>query len=202
MERYNEEELLYLSRQGCPIANKYFYKLYYNYIEIMVKRMQGTIPNYIDTYDIVQETMISCVLAIDNYRPDRYCMLRTYLCTIIKNKIITIFKKMNLENMRLYNSAIFFDAKVDLHENYYYDEIVADNRIQYQPHKRLEREEMMDAYRKEVGVNCSTLERLIFDYQLQGYAHKDIASVLQIDIRAIYNAVYRLQKKMGNLKSI
>lgn len=202
MERYNEEELLYLSRQGCPIANKYLHQLYYQYIEIMVKRMQGTIPSYIDCNDIVQEAMISCLLAIESYRPDRYCMLRTYLCTIIKNKIITIFKKLALENQRLYNSAIFFDAKVDSYENYYYDEVVADNQIQYQPHKKLVREDLIEAYRKEVGMNCSTLESLIWDYQLEGYTHNDIAAVLKVDVRSIYNAVYRLQKKMSNLKSI
>ena len=45
-----------------------------------------------------------------------------------------------------------------------------------------------------------TLERKIFDCFMKGYKSKEIAELLNIDIRCVYNAKYRLQKKMDKSK--
>ena len=46
----------------------------------------------------------------------------------------------------------------------------------------------------------TSLERKIFDCFMKGYKSKEIAELLNIDIRCVYNAKYRLQKKMDKSK--
>lgn len=196
MERYNEDELLYLSRQGCNIARECLYEQYYQYAYMIIKDIQLRNISYIDKNDIIQDVVLSCYYALESYRPDRYCMLRTYLYKIIRNKVATILKKVHLEKVRVYNRAIFFDASLDSKMEGQYGDIIADVKITYQPHKKLEAIEAIEDYKEEVKRTGSELEIGVMEYQVLGYDHAGIAKVLGVDVRSVYNASYRLQKKL------
>ena len=49
---------------------------------------------------------------------------------------------------------------------------------------------------------CSELEQKIVKYHQAGYKNQDIARILNIDIRSVYNANYRIQKKIAKFKCI
>ena len=55
-------------------------------------------------------------------------------------------------------------------------------------------------YLNKIEKASSSLERKIFDCFMKGYKSKEIAELLNIDIRCVYNAKYRLQKKMDKSK--
>lgn len=202
MERYNEDELLYLSRQGCNIAKEYLYRQYYQYAYLIVKEVQVRNIGYLEKNDIIQDIMISCYYALETYRPDRYCMLRTYLYTIIRNKVATALKKIHLEKTRVYNHAVYFDAPLDVKMGGQYGDIIADAGIAYQPHKKLEVSQLIEEYKEEVQAAGSQLEISVMEYLMLGYDHMNIALALGVDIRSVYNATYRLQKKLVKSKYI
>lgn len=197
MERYNEDELLYLSRQGCAIAKECLYEQYYQYAQMMIKEIQVRNLGYMDKNDLIQDVMLSCYYALETYRPDRYCMLRTYLYTIIRNRVATTLKKVHLEKTRVYNHAISFDAPLDVKMSGQYGDIIADASIAYQPHRKLEVTELIEEYKEEVRFTGSALEISVMEYQLLGYDHIGIAEVLGVEVRSVYNASYRIQKKRG-----
>lgn len=201
MERYNEEELLYLMRQGCPIARETLCKQYYAYITMMVRNMNITAMP-VEESDLVQEALLACFQGIDGYRPDKECLLKTFVVRIVKNKIMTVLKRFNLNKERIYNNAMSLDAPLKQEEHFRYEDIIGDSKIHYQPNRKLLVKEEVIKYQNLLEEHCSSFEQQVIYYRMEGYSHKEIAKVLDVDIKMIYNALYRLQKKMKQLKSI
>lgn len=201
MERYNEEELLYLSRQGCSYAREVLYELCLQYVSIIICKM-----NYnfypLDKEDVAQEAFFSCLKALDKYRNDMECLLKTYLARVIKNKILSMLKKDYREKDRIYKYATYLDANISHTSQLRYDEVVADRSIEYCPQKQLLIKEEQENYQNALQICGSKFEKAVMEYRLQGYSEKDIAIILSVNVKKIYNAMYRLQKKLVKMKSI
>lgn len=200
MQRYNDEELLYLSRQGCIIAYQYLYQQCLQYTKMMIKKTLVFNNGYLDSEDFIQLAMIGCFKAFDNYRPDKDCLLRTFMMMVIRNNIINTLKK-NQNDKKKYGNTLSLDEQV-YDGNYRYDELVGDSKIAYQPKEKLLVKEKMEYYQANVLSSCSSLEKEVMVHKMNGYSNQDIAYVLNIEIKAVYNAIYRLQKKTSYLKSI
>lgn len=198
--RYNDEELLYLSRQGCMYAHQELIEQYYQLIHVIYHKMRVQQTKYIDTNDIIQLTIIHCIQAFESYRPDRKAKLRTFMSLVIKNSILSAMKKSTNEHYRYYSLSL--DGVIPDATDVTYEERVADKRTDYQPREVLYVKETEELYQGYVAEHCSTLEREVMEHRIIGYSNQDIARRLQVDIKSIYNAIYRLQKKLENVEYI
>ena len=80
MNGYEIEELYYLYRQGCPIAQALLIEYCYWQIKMMMPAYCYTMTSYQSDYkDYLQVVIIRCLLALDNYRPDRGMQVRSCL---------------------------------------------------------------------------------------------------------------------------
>lgn len=201
MERYNEEELLYLTRQGCPYAREALYNVCLQYIQMILCKTNYTFYP-LDKDDVIQEVFLKCLKALEIYRIDKECLLKTYLAKVIKNKILSLLKTNYREKEQVYKNATCLDANINNTNQLRYDEVVADKSITYNPQKQLFIKEEQKNYQVALHVCGSTFEASVMNYRLQGYSEKDIAIILSVDVKKIYNAMYRLQKKMDKMKSI
>ena len=80
------------------------------------------------------------------------------------------------------------------------ENIIADQKSYNRPEYQLRLNENKSYYLNKIEKASSSLERKIFDCFMKGYKSKEIAELLNIDIRCVYNAKYRLQKKMDKSK--
>ncbi|MFV0394754.1 MAG: sigma factor [Coprobacillaceae bacterium] len=197
MSRYNDDELLYLSRQGCVIAYQLLIEEYYIFIKLLVHKMKLQQIKYVDGSDISQMAMISCIQAFDSYRPDRNSKLRTFMSRVIQNNVLSSIKKITNEHTKYF--AFSLDGAPST-TTMSYEEIIADKKLDYQPKEMLYVKEAKTLYQGYVENNCSPLEKGVLGYRLEGYSNQDIATKMSVDIKSIYNAVYRLQKKLAYLK--
>lgn len=92
------------------------------------------------------------------------------------------------------NSYCSEDGKVS------YFDIVKDNNLEYQPDIRTVQCEQKETIEKYILENCSCLERSVIKGHELGLKDVEIAKALQLDVKKIYNANYRIQKKMSRLK--
>lgn len=194
MFRYNDEELLYLSRQGCNIAYNQLVDEYYQFIRMLYYKMR---INTADEADVLQSTMINCIQAFDSYRPDRNCKLRTFMSWVIRNSILTAVKKSNIE-LKYYGYSL--SESPQNVETMTYESLLQDTKDSFQPRAQLMVKEATSVYQAYVDENCSDLEQGVMEYRLQGYSNQEIAKELDSDIKTVYNAVYRLQKKLEKVK--
>lgn len=198
MDRYNDEELLYLSRQGCFIAYQQLIEEYYQLTQIIYHKMKLQQAYYIDEMDILQLSILNCIKAFDSYRMDRNAKLKTFMSYVIKHSILSAMKKGTVDYSRYYSFSL--DGSPSENSSVSYEEMIADRKEDYQPRQILYVKEAEAKYQGYVEENCSTLEKEVMEYRIEGYSNQDIAKELQVDVKSIYNAVYRLQKKLHDMK--
>lgn len=196
----HEEELLYLTRQGCPYAQSALI----DWIQIYVKKViTASAYNKVyetDFFDVSQNAILACISAIDRYRTDQNCLFRTYISTIIRNQTYTALKKVYQQKERYYDHCVYLDAPSIY--GFSNEELIEDDRLTYNPKKQLVVKEASSKYNIIIDTKCSPLEKEVIFYRMEGYRQQEIANMLNVDIKVIYNAIYRLQKKLNQVNCI
>lgn len=200
MERYSDEELLYLIRCGQDEAKEYLIDKYkrriYNWIRHFDYSYLG-----IEHDDLLQIGLIRFWEGLDLYRSDQNATLYTFSKMIVMQKIKTILRqsvdKYTIKDMQVIslNEMISDDGLV-------YEEVIEDEKIIYQPSKILAVKETTNEYFSEIEKSMTFVERAVTQYIYEGYNEKEISEILNIPIKSVYNAVYRSHKKSSLTKEI
>lgn len=200
MERYSDEELLYLIRCGQDEAKEYLIDKYkrriYNWIRHFDYSYLG-----IEHDDLLQIGLIRFWEGLDLYRSDQNATLYTFSKMIVMQKIKTILRqsvdKYTIKDMQVIslNEMISDDGLV-------YEEVIEDEKIIYQPSKILAVKETTNEYLSEIEKSMTFVERAVTQYIYEGYNEKEISEILNIPIKSVYNAVYRSHKKSSLTKEI
>lgn len=200
MERYSDEELLYLIRCGQDEAKEYLIDKYkrriYNWIRHFDYSYLG-----IEHDDLLQIGLIRFWEGLDLYRSDQNATLYTFSKMIVMQKIKTILRqsvdKYTIKDMQVIslNEMISDDGLI-------YEEVIEDEKIIYQPSKILAVKETTNEYFSEIEKSMTFVERAVTQYIYEGYNEKEISEILNIPIKSVYNAVYRSHKKSSLTKEI
>ena len=201
MDGYDVEELYYLYLQDCPEAKRYLMKFCYKQIEIILPKYYiSTI--YKDEYeDYIQLIMVRVFKSLNNYRPDKGMKMRSFISMLIENAIKSIVLKNSGKVIRekrvVYSLDDYYKAKKKIR----YVTNLSDERTPNPNRYCIEQEQQQEIDKYLLQV-CSELEQKIVKYHQAGYKNQDIARILNIDIRSVYNANYRIQKKIAKFKCI
>lgn len=188
--RYNNNELLYLSRQGCPVAKEYLTKQYYQYVKMVVKSKRPALVNCINDQDLIQNTIMACIKALDCYREDKDCTLDTYIGIVVKSQIWITIRKFKAEKEYVVSGYCKGDTDfVDESDTLF----LADKKVEYQPNKRLVVKESME----ELTKNCNENERRILQYRMAGYKASEIALLVGVSVKTVYNTMYQIRQRFG-----
>lgn len=194
---YHEQELIYLYHLGSQIAYELLFKKY----KIIVEKY--LVFNYIDTAEISKEDYVQVALlaffkTIDNYRLDMNAKMSTYFSYAIIDAIRSAIRYVNTQKHIPYSKLVPLNGE---ERNYVkYKDILNDGIATYKPDIQLELKESMTYYQNIVDRNASMFEKKVFYYLLYGYEFNEIAELLDVDIKKVYNAKYRLQKKLVKMK--
>ena len=202
MDGYNVEELYYLYRQNNPIAKALLIKYCYWKAELMLPMYyfySGIFYN--EREDCIQEIVILVFRNLDVYRPDKGGLLKSYMSLIMHRAISTIIVNEKKKGLRKIKNTYFsLDGYCGDNNNIANIEVVRDSKCQYQPDVCIESKEQKELLEEFMIENFSVLEQFIAKERTLGYKNIEIAKMLKIDIKKIYNANYRIRKKMSKLK--
>ena len=200
MERYSDEELLYLIRCGQEEAKEYLIDKYKRRIYNWVKHM-----NYshlgIEHDDLLQIGIIRFWDGLDLYRSDQSTTLYTFSKLIVMQKIKTVIRQ-SINKYTLPDIQFFSLDEMIGDDGLNYEQVIEDERITYQPSKILTIKEETNAYFLEIEKSMTFVERTVTQYIHEGYTEKEISEILNIPIKSVYNAVYRSHKKSSLTKEI
>ncbi len=195
MEGYSEEELLYLMRCGNEDAKMCLYHKYVGKVRQWIKPL--CYYNYLglDLEDFVQVSMSNFFIALDSYRTDQNTSISHFVRIAITRRI------MNMTNagkdIRIYkeNKLISLDDFVGREDDTRYEEIIPSS-LEDMPSTSLIIRETEEEYMHVGKAAASKREWEIMQYIFDGYGEEEVAEIMDISIKSVYNAVYRYRQKV------
>lgn len=193
----HEQELIYLYHLGSQIAYELLFEKYRSIVE------KYFMNNYIDTAetskdDYIQVALLSFFKTLDNYRFDMNTKMSTYFSYIVADAIRSSMRSIYTQKHIPYHKLISLND--NKHEYFVCDDALNDRMDAFKPDVQLVLKENREYYQGAVDRNGSPFERKVFYYLVYGYSYNEIAELLNVDIKKVYNAKYRLQKKMTKMK--
>ncbi len=139
----------------------------------------------IEREDFVQEGLIALLCAIRTYSSEKGCSFNTYVRVCALNRMKTAAERVQTGRYTAVSNAVGLEQAENL---------PSDRREN--PEELVIAQETLDWYANEVGGLLSERERGVFLLYLEGYEPAQIAYMLEVSAKAVYNALGRVRKKL------
>ena len=185
MNQYNDYELLYLIYECDEEALGILFKKYDPLIRKKLRDFRVDKYSYDDFY---QECLIAMLVAIRTYNPFYTKSFTRYLELLVTRKIM---------NVMYHNKKSFYEeVKAD-------DDFFMDNNTTFSYEDNII-SDINDGnlYLKDQHIplcSLSDIEKKILELKfVKGLSSEEIAKIMNVDIRKVYNSVYQAKKKVRN----
>ena len=172
MVKENEEALEYLLKKYEPLFKKLAYSFVFKY------------PNRgLDAEDIVQQCRIILCKTVDMYNPHNDVLFYSFLMVCLRRGVINYVNR-NIYKHNQYNYMDFeaydnLDEFIDSYDAY-------NNYVDYE----------MQTSIINFKNSLTSLDAQIFELRYNGFSYKDIASLLDIEIKKVDNVLLKVRKKL------
>ncbi len=191
---YNDNELLLYISENNEEASSIMFEKYTPLIITIANKMYKYCPNTgLEISDLIQEGMLGLNSAIHSYNEENDNVFYTFARKCIERKMISLMVAANRQKHRLLNESLSLNDTLD-NDIFELEEHLGDNS--YNPEYRLfeheTEEELINGFKK----NLTELEEEVFLLKIGGLNYKEIAEVLDKDLKAIDNALQRIKIKL------
>ena len=189
-------ELIYLARSNDPVALRSLYAYYDALVNTVMRKMKYISSMSLDAQDLLQVGMITFDKVFWSYREDLDTTFEVYARSCIIKKMQSLLKKQYTFFTRYEKKAISLDRIVNYDDSRTYGELIADQRVEYAPQKAQDLEKVWELVYAIIQNETSKRDQKIFHLVLLGYPEKEVALMLNISIKCVYNSVYRVMSKL------
>lgn len=190
---YNDYELVSLAQELNEDAINIIYE---KYKPIIYKKSRKYLPllKGIELCDLVQECYIILDYAIKHFNQDNNNTFYTFFIVCLDRYLLNEYKKNNNSKNKILNESISLDSTNE-DDNSLLD-LIMDTTT---PELELtSNEEVINLYNKILN-KLTNLEECVFILKINNFSYKEIADVLDKDIKSIDNAIQRIKNKINNL---
>lgn len=189
-------ELIYLARSNDPVALRSLYAYYDALVNTVMRKMKYISSMSLEAQDLLQVGMITFDKVFWSYREDLDTTFEIYARSCIIKKMQSLLKKQYTFFTRYEKKAISLDRIVNYDDSRTYGELIADQRVEYSPQKAQDLEKVWELVYAIIQNETSERDQKIFHLVLLGYPEKEVALMLNISIKCVYNSVYRVMSKL------
>lgn len=189
-------ELIYLARSNDPVALRSLYAYYDALVNTVMRKMKYISSMSLEAQDLLQVGMITFDKVFWSYREDLDTTFEVYARSCIIKKMQSLLKKQYTFFTRYEKKAISLDRIVNYDDSRTYGELIADQRVEYSPQKAQDLEKVWELMYAIIQNETSERDQKIFHLVLLGYPEKEVALMLNISIKCVYNSVYRVMSKL------
>ena len=189
-------ELIYLARSNDPVALRSLYAYYDALVNTVMRKMKYISSMSLEAQDLLQVGMITFDKVFWSYREDLDTTFEVYARSCIIKKMQSLLKKQYTFFTRYEKKAISLDRIVNYDDSRTYGELIADQRVEYSPQKAQDLETVWELVYAIIQNETSERDQKIFHLVLLGYPEKEVALMLNISIKCVYNSVYRVMSKL------
>ena len=189
---FNDYELVEYVAEGNEEANNILIKKYEPLIiKIATKMLPYCKGNGFDINDLIQEGMIGLNHAIDKYIEMKDVTFYTYAKACIQRKIISVVISYNRQKHKILNESISLDDEDNL-----LIKILSDGK---NPEQILIDEEKADDLYDKIKSTLASNESEVFELLINGIKYKEIALILDKDVKSIDNTLQRIRNKVKKI---
>ena len=189
-------ELIYLARSNYPVSLRSLYAYYDALVNTVMRKMKYISSMSLEAQDLLQVGMITFDKVFWSYREDLDTTFEVYARSCIIKKMQSLLKKQYTFFTRYEKKAISLDRIVNYDDSRTYGELIADQRVEYSPQKAQDLEKVWELVYAIIQNETSERDQKIFHLVLLGYPEKEVALMLNISIKCVYNSVYRVMSKL------
>lgn len=189
-------ELIYLARSNDPVAMRCLYVYYDALVNTVMRKMKYISSMSLEAQDLLQVGLITFDKVFWSYREDLDTTFEVYARSCIIKKMQSLLKKQYTFFTRYEKKAISLDGIVNYDDSRTYGELIADQRVEYSPQKAQDLEKVWELVYAIIQNETSERDQKIFHLVLLGYPEKEVALMLNISIKCVYNSVYRVMSKL------
>ncbi len=182
----NEEAIELIYEKYKPLINKIASNLYQKYCK----------NTGLDINDLIQEGMIGLNNAMNHYQENRDVLFYTYAKKCIERRMISTIIMANRKKHKVLNDSISFEVNLR-DSNTSIDAFIKDNSNN--PENILINMEKRKELINVIENDLSTFEQQILQLRLDGFEYKQIAEIINKDVKAVDNAVQRIRMKIKNI---
>lgn len=193
----SEEELVLCAQQGNDEALEKLLYLYRGFIHYVCQKY------YLkdgDKQDLLQEATIGLLEAIKGYNHASKVKFRNFAFLCVKRELDSLISRSNRKKRQMLNNAIPIYAFVEEENARYGSEYYSgDNMMKDEKNtpemKLIAREglqELIEFLKKELTI----LEQKVLYLRLEGLSYREITVMLEIQTKAVDNAIQRIRKKV------
>ena len=144
--------------------------------------------------DLKQEGLLGLLKAIKLYDESKNIPFNNFANLCVRRQMITAIKKANRQKHILLNESLreFEDTSESLDNNLKLDEYVSKEK---NPEENFFLKEKIKDFKKFSNENFSKFEKKTLNYLIEGYSYREIAKILEKDLKSIDNAIQRIRKK-------
>jgi RNA polymerase sporulation-specific sigma factor len=193
--KYNDYELVAMAQEHNEDATNMLYEKYRPLIVKKSREVYRFVENKgVDINDVIQEALIGFEEAIRSFDQNDKALFYTFATICLDRQLKSMVLKFSRDKHRILNEAISFD---DVGEEVNILDFIYDDNDN--PENELLSEEATEELIKNIGSILTTFELEVFKLRIMGYNNRDIAVILNKDVKSISNTLQRIKMKLRKL---
>lgn len=195
---YNDYELLSYVKECSEEANEILFEKYRPLIVNMASKMIKYSTNLgLEVNDLIQEGMLGFNMAINTFNENEEASFFTYAKTCIERKMLSMVISAKRQKHKILNESMSFEIYNDDDDINTLQAITADNS--YNPENIIVQTEDEKRLVEKIIDELTPLEQSVFELKISGFKYREIADILDKNLKVIDNALNRIKTKIKNL---
>lgn len=192
----SDSHLVSLIRENNEDAKDFLYEKYSPMIHKEVNRVKKIgLSLGIELADLSQEAMLAFSNAINNYNENEDAKFITFATLCVRRKLINYIAKYSSNKNKIFKDSIPLDS------NYYSSNLSLVDTLkdgkEKDPLSKVMTTELVEEINNDIK-QLSDNEKMALKYSLDGLNIEDIANLMNMTSKQIYNLIYRARQKLKN----
>lgn len=192
----SDNELMMLVQDNIEEARDEAYNRFSYIVDIILKKYQrGAFYFNVDMDELRQEALLGFADGLASFNQDKESNIRSFLTMCVERRLQNTIRKYDTDKMKQIVETYSLDRRLD--EDRTLGDVIGDSKED--PKEILEQKETIEALKKNIDKALSKNEKEVYELLINDYSYEDMARILDIDIKQVYNRVSVVRSKIKDL---
>lgn len=197
MHEYPDNELVNFVCENSEEARDMLFEKYEYIVDIIYnKYRKSAYALSVDMKELRQEALLGFSDALVKYNQDKDANLSTFITLCVERKVRNYIRKADTQKNRILKGTYSLDQPITGADSTL-QEFIGDTSKD--PQVTLETEENLKNLKEKIDIILSPLEKEVYKLLVNDFSYDDIASILKINQKQVYNTVSRIRDKIKDI---